>query len=156
MSNNRGNNHGRNKDFKSTSKCLVTERLIIHVCGESLRQPGAVIGITALKGNRIISYCRKKGTACIKHGHIKVFIWCAALILWTDFARGKSKAKEAHCACKGSAREIHWFLFGQTRFQWMALFVGNGRPGQATRTKADFCNSCEKQKQGLLIWSKMR
>ena len=36
------------------------------------------------------------------------------------------------------------------------LFVENGRPIQATCTKADFCNSRKKQKQGLLIWSKMR
>ena len=31
----------------------------------------------------------------------------------------------------------------------MASFVGNGRPVQGTLTKADFCNLCEKQKQGL-------
>ena len=49
-------NDGKNKDFKSTSKCLVTERLIIHVCGGSRRKHGAAIRITALKGNRIISY----------------------------------------------------------------------------------------------------
>ena len=35
MNNKRGNNHGKNKDFKSTSECLVTERLLIHVCGVS-------------------------------------------------------------------------------------------------------------------------
>ena len=46
----------KNKDFKSTSKCLVTERLIIHVCGGSRRKYGAVIRITALKGNRNICY----------------------------------------------------------------------------------------------------
>lgn len=47
-------NDGKNKDFKSTSKCLVTERL--HVCGGSRRKHGAAIRITALKDNRIISY----------------------------------------------------------------------------------------------------
>ena len=52
MNNKRGNNHGKNKDFKSTSECLVTERLLIHVCGASWRKHGAVIGITTLKGNR--------------------------------------------------------------------------------------------------------
>ena len=52
MSINRGNNHGKNKDFKSTSKCLVTARLIIHVCGQSRRLNGAVIEINTLKGNK--------------------------------------------------------------------------------------------------------
>ena len=35
---------------------LVTERLIIHVCGESRRKHGAVIRIAALKSTRIIFY----------------------------------------------------------------------------------------------------
>ena len=116
--------------------CFWLLRTLCHVCGESRRKDGAVIRITALKGNRIY-FLLKKGAAGIRHGRIKVFIWCAAIILWTDFAREKSKAKEAHCVCKGRAREIHWFLFGQKRFQLMA-----------TRTKADFCNSYKKnQKQ---------
>ena len=38
---------------------LVIECLIIHECGESRRKHGAVIRITALKSNRIISYRRK-------------------------------------------------------------------------------------------------
>ena len=49
-------NHGKNKDFKSTSKFLVTERLIIHGCRGSRRKHGAVIRITTLEGNSIISY----------------------------------------------------------------------------------------------------
>ena len=35
---------------------LVTERLIIHVCGQSRHKHGAVTRIAALKGKRIISY----------------------------------------------------------------------------------------------------
>ena len=35
---------------------LETERLIIHVCGQSRHKHGAVIRIAGLKGNRIISY----------------------------------------------------------------------------------------------------
>ena len=48
--------YGKNRDFKSTSKCLVTERVIIHVCAESRRKHCVIIKITALKGNRTISY----------------------------------------------------------------------------------------------------
>ena len=94
--------------------------------------------------------------ACIRRGHIRVFIWSAAIILWSDFARGKSKPKEEHCASKGRAREMHWLLFCQKRSQWMASFVENARPVKTTLTKADFCNSREKQTQGLLLWSKIR
>ena len=35
---------------------LVTERAIIHVCGQSTRKHGAVIRITTLMGNSIISH----------------------------------------------------------------------------------------------------
>ena len=35
---------------------LITERLIIHVCGQPRRKHGAFIQIAALKSNRIISY----------------------------------------------------------------------------------------------------
>ena len=35
---------------------LVTERLVIPVCGQSRLKHGAVIRIAGLKGNRIISY----------------------------------------------------------------------------------------------------
>ena len=97
-----------------------------------------------------------KAAACIRHGCIKVFMRCDAIILWTNFTGGNSKAKEAHCACKGRTRQLQWFLFGQKRIQWMSSFVGNGRPDQPTRIKADFYNSRKKQKQGCLIWSKMR
>ena len=38
---------------------LVTERLIIHSSGESRGKHGAVISITTLKGDRIISFWRK-------------------------------------------------------------------------------------------------
>lgn len=116
-------------------KFWLKEFLLIHACGESRWKHGAVIRITALKGKTYFQL--KKGAACIRHGCIKVLIWCAAIILWTDFARGKSKAKEAHCTWKSPARGMYWFLFGQKRFQWVASFVENGRLVQATRTKAD-------------------
>ena len=35
---------------------LVTERLVIHLCGQSRRKHVAVIIMAALMGNRIISY----------------------------------------------------------------------------------------------------
>ena len=75
-----------------------------------------------------------KGAACIRHGRIKVFMWCDAIILWTDVAGGNSKAIGSQWSREGDTMT----LFGQTRFQWMASFVENGRPVQASRTKADF------------------
>ena len=61
-----------------------------------------------------------KGAACIRHGRIKVFMWCDANILWTDFAGGNSKAKEAHCACKGRAKEIQWLFLARNDFNgWL-------------------------------------
>ena len=58
-------------------------------------------------------------------------------------ARGKSKAKE------GSREGDTWIFIGQKRFSWMAAFVKNGRPVQATSRKADFCNFARKTKAGF-------
>ena len=94
-----------------------------------------------------------KGTACIRHGRIKAFMWCDAIILWTNFAGGNSKAKEAHCACKGHAREIQWLFLARNDFNgWLVRGKWTSHPGYlykgwllqlAQKTKARFTNLIE-------------
>ena len=81
-------------------------------------------------------------------------MWCNYFV--DQFRRRKLEGKRGSLRLQGSPERETMIFFGQKRFQWMASFVGNGRPVQATRVKADFCNLRERQKQGWLIWSKMR
>ena len=133
-----------NVDGREGETVLVIECLIIYMCGESRRKHGASIRKKELFP--IEEMCSLYKT----WPHQGFHLMCCNYFV-DRFCKRKTRAKEAHCACKGRAREIHWFLFGQKRFQWMASFVENGCPVQATRTKADFCNPREKQKKGLLI-----
>ena len=91
-----------------------------------------------------------KGAACITHGRIEVFMWCDAIILWTDFAGGNSKAKEAHCACKGHEREIQWLFLARNDFNgWLRSWkmdVSSRLPVQRLTSAIR-----AKKKQGLLI-----